>query len=409
MKQILCVFIVAFDVYLSLLLQAQNLSYKSLPKNLTVTLNYWQQINDFFTYNEKLPEDCNIKCTINRHVLICPAWVKIIINKKQLLRWQQQQNKNNYINLYLPKIGILHEKAKITKIKKVIQQAPTNKNQQLVTAVYMRYAHVLKYKIKDIDTGKISEITATPEHKFYETTYKKFMAISKLGSANTITNASNHHLKIICTNNRQNNCGTAELNSLQKIYNIEVKKTHNYFAGNMKILVHNGCYDHYYKCKKCDEIHAENYLFFTRCFYTADKKHYLVKIYQCEYCGMSSESSTDVKKHQSIHESNSSSIYACNLCNGKLRHIAGLRRHQAMHEKLKNTIFCGGCDEFISLTKKLNKAHVHNVEEQSKNITEHPLRIKSRSPIKDFLRIIDTVELPDFSNLDLPDLSSYEN
>ena len=116
----------------------------------------------------------------------------------------------------------MHEKAKIAKIKKVIHKTPTNKNQHLVTAVYMRYANVLKYKIKDIDTGKTEEITATPEHKFYETTYKKFMPISKLGSVlitntaplnslqkyNTITNASNHHLKIICTNNRQNNCGT---------------------------------------------------------------------------------------------------------------------------------------------------------------------------------------------------------
>ena len=176
MKQILCVFIFAFNIYLNLTVQAQDLTSKSLPKNLTVTLNYWQQITGFFAYNEKLPNDCNIKSTINSRVLICPAWVKILINKKQLLSWQQQQTKNGFINLYLPKIGIMHEKATITKIKKIIHKTPTDKNQHLVTAVYMRYANVLKYKIKDINTGKTEEITATPEHKFYETTYKKFIA-----------------------------------------------------------------------------------------------------------------------------------------------------------------------------------------------------------------------------------------
>ena len=38
----------------------------------------------------------------------------------------------------------------------------------------------------------------------------------------------------------------APLNSLQKVYNIEVEKAHNYFVGNTKALVHNGCYEHFY-------------------------------------------------------------------------------------------------------------------------------------------------------------------
>ena len=81
MKQLIYVIIFGFNLYLSFLLQAQNLPYKSLPKNLEVTLNYWQQITGFFTYNEKLPNDCNIKSTIDKRVLICPAWVKILIKK----------------------------------------------------------------------------------------------------------------------------------------------------------------------------------------------------------------------------------------------------------------------------------------------------------------------------------------
>ena len=52
MKQILCIFIFAFNIYLNLTVQAQNLTYKNLsknlPKNLTATLNYWQQITWFF-------------------------------------------------------------------------------------------------------------------------------------------------------------------------------------------------------------------------------------------------------------------------------------------------------------------------------------------------------------------------
>ena len=409
MKQILYVVIFWFNIYSSLLLTAQNLPSKSLLKNLTVTLNYWQQINGFLAYNEKLPKDCKIENTINKRIIICPAWVKILINKKQLLNWQQKQNKNGFINLYLPKIGIMHEQAKITKIKKVIKHKPTNKNQQLVTAVYMRYANVLKYKIKDINVGKADKITATPEHKFYEITYKKFMAISKLGSDNTITNASNHHLKIICTNNRQNNCGTAPLNSLQKVYNIRVDKAHTYFVGSMKALVHNGCDEYFYKCKWCNEAHREKYIFSEKCFVVPAKKHKIRKNYQCEFCGMFHISITQVRKHKVDIHQNLSNEYECSLCYGKLKNVGALARHEAMHHKRKNKIFCRSADKFISLGGKLDKTDIRKFYVQPKSITEPLLRKRSRSPINDFLKNIDTDELPDFSNLDLPDLSPYIN
>ena len=356
MKKILCVIIFIFNIYSNLLLQAQNLTYKILPKNLTVTLNYWQQINGFFAYNEKLPDDCNIKSTIDKSIIICPVWIKIIINKKQLLSWQQEQKKNGFINLYLPKIGIMHEKVKITKIKKVIPQKPTNKNQHLVTVVYMRYAHVLIYKIKDVNTGKMSEITVTPEHKFYETTYNKFMAISKLGSVNTITNTLNHHLKIICDNNKQNNCGTAPLNSLQKVYNMEVDKAHNYFVGNIKVLVHNGCYDYYYKCRKCDEAHKEKFLFSHAC--TITKKHIIHKFFQCDMCGMAAIHHSEVERHKIIH-TNEGGEYRCCLCGGRSKTKKGLMNHNRMHRSNNNRIFCLECDKFVSLKDTLLDKHRH--------------------------------------------------
>ena len=409
MKQILCIFIFAFNIYLTLSLQAQDLTSKNISKNLAVTLSYWQQINGFFAYNETLPSDCKIKSTLNKSIIICPAWVKILINQKQLLNWQQEQNTNSFINLYLPKIGIMHEKAKIAKITKVTQQVATNKNQHLITAVYMRYAHALRYKIKDINTGTIDEITATPEHKFYETTYNKFIAINKLGSSNSITNASNHHFKIICTNNRHHYCGTTPLNSLQKVYNMRVEKAHNYFVDNMKILVHNGCYDEYFKCRLCDESHVERNYFSKECHQTADRKHDFKKLYQCEFCGRAHAQKKIITDHKISHKKECSNKYLCAVCSGKFKSPAALANHENMHIRNKNTIFCGECDEFISLIEKLDKEHGHNVYGQPKNITGIPLRAKSRSPIRDFLKNIDTAELPDFSNLDLPDLSSYEN
>ena len=408
MKQILCALILVFNIYLSLLLQAQNLPCKTLPKNLTVTLNYWQQINGFFAYNEKLPNECKIKNTRNKRIIICPAWVKILINKKQLLSWQQQQ-KTGFINLYLPKIGILHEKAKITKIIKVTQQEPTNKNQHLITAFYMRYAHVLKYKIKNTNMGKLGVIITTPEHKFYEATYHKFISISELGPDNTIINALNHYFKIICTNNRHHHCGTTPLNSLEKVYNMEVEKAHNYFVDNMKILVHNGCYDEYFKCRLCDESHVERNYFSKECHQTADRKHDFKKLYQCEFCGRAHAQKKIITDHKISHKKECSNKYLCAVCSGKFKSPAALANHENMHIRNKNTIFCGECDEFISLIEKLDKEHGHNVYGQPKNITGIPLRAKSRSPIRDFLKNIDTAELPDFSNLDLPDLSSYEN
>ena len=288
---------------------------------------------------------------INVQLYALPG-LKITINKKQLLSWQQQQNKNGFINLYLPKIGIMHEQAKIAKIKKITHKTPTNKNQHLVTAVYMRYANVLKYKIKDINTGKTEEITTTPEHKFYETTYKKFIPISKLGPDNTITNASNHHLKIICTNNRQNNCGTAPLNSLQKVYNMQVEKAHNYFVGNTKALVHNG-YDYYFKCANCHEIHAEKYLFFPFCSRTEDQKHYLVKFYQCEFCGMSNRKAIVIVNHEIIHD-NILGELSCSVCNTIFIEPSTYSAHMKMHSQKQDMIFSREYDRFISFKDKLD-------------------------------------------------------
>ena len=393
MKKFFCVIIFIFNIYLNLTVQAQNLTHKSVPKNLTVILNYWQQINGFFAYNEKLPSDCNIKNTIKSRVLICPAWVKVIINKNQLLSWQQEQKKNGFINLYLPKIGIMHEKAKITKIKKVTKHTSKDQKQHLVTAVYMRYAHVLKYKIKDIETGKIEEITATPAHKFYETTSKKFMAISKLGPFNTITNASNHHLKIICTNNRQNNCGTEPLNSLQKVYNMEVEKVHNYFVGNIKVLVHNGCYDFFYRCLLCKEIHAEKNRFPIGCKKTS-VNHEFRSVHQCEFCGFHTESLAKKKSHAKFHEKGNGK-YGCYLCNATFKSPGGRLRHERVHEQDQNLIFCGECDKRISLPEKLSGWHYHKFYSQTQYTTESFFRARSRSPIKNFFDDIDFKTIDD--------------
>ena len=266
--------------------------------------------------------------------------------------------------MYLPKIGILHEQAKIAKIKNVTQQAPTDKKQHLVTAVYMRYARVLKYKIKDIDTGKTEEITTTPEHKFYETTYKKFMPISKLGSYNTITNASNHHLKIICTNNRQNNCGTVPLNSLQKVYNMQVEKAHNYFVGNMGALVHNGC--DYYKCLTCDQTEINKDDFTSECIKAIDKKHKIIGIYKCKICNLTLNRNSEMADHIKTH---SKIVYrrpkvankpiSCPLCNEKFDNFYLMAEHSASHAEENEKIFCDKCQKDIPLVDKLTRRHKH--------------------------------------------------
>ena len=401
MKQILYIFIFIFicifNIYLSLVLQAQNLTSKNLSTNRAVTLNYWQQINDFFAFNEKLPSYCKTKSIINKHTIICPAWIKILINKKQLLSWQQEQKQHGFIDLYLPKIGIMHEKVKIAKIKKVTPQALINKNQHLVIAIYMRYAHALKYKIKDTNTGVIVEITATPEHKFYETTYKKFIAISKLGPDNTLLSASNHYLKIICNNNRQNNCGTVALNSLQKTYNIEVKKAHNYFVDNIKILVHNGCYDHYYRCRSCKDIHRKIDMFSDECPVTANKKHNIRIHYQCEFCGMTDRIRKQVTKHKAAVHEKKSTLLVCDVCDANFETPRLLAYHEAMHKKNDNSLFCGDCDRMISLKDKLDDDHMHSLPEQHRSSIEQSFfRERSRSPISGLVNNQHLLELPNY-------------
>ena len=172
-----------------------------------------------------------------------------------------------------------------------------------------------------------------------------------------LTNAQNHHLKIICTNNRQNNCGTAPLNSLQKVYNMQVEKAHNYFVGNMQVLAHNGCYDHYYKCLRCKVIHGETNLFIEKCS-GENNDHDLKKVYQCKFCSIPSRSMQEARNHKTMHVKTYGQ-YQCKICNIKFVAVEILRQHKQMHFSNNNTIFCNECDEFVSLKDTLSKNHDH--------------------------------------------------
>ena len=97
------------------------------------------------------------------------------------------------------------------------------------------------YTFKDLKTRKLSQVTATPNHKFYVANKKVFESIQEVSPKDQLVSASGHQVQLVCAKNQNSHCGISYgVKGIPvAVYNLEVYRKHWYFVGKEKILVHN--------------------------------------------------------------------------------------------------------------------------------------------------------------------------
>ena len=244
------------------------------------------------------------KITGQLHKLICREEVQLIRPKKLADTWSKKQYQQGHIDLTLKEAGIKHAKAHIISITSFIPKL-TGKGAitQQVTGIFKRHAlNTVYYTFKDISTGEISGIHATPSHGFYLKNRRAFLPVGDITEKDTLITSSGNHVKLV--NHR---AGTGETcDNITNIpvwtYNLEVLEKHVYFAGSDRILVHNTCL-----CGACKEEFSSPCKVRTHCHV---EKHEV--LYCCGIGGCIEEEIDIARMH--VHQWDYHKVYNQGFC-----------------------------------------------------------------------------------------------
>ena len=119
-----------------------------------------------------------------------------------------------------------------------------------VTGVFKRHVNnVNSYTFKNLFTGNTETIHATPDHLFYVKNRRRFVALNEITPTDELLNLSGHQMRLLCPKDKKKHCGMIwKKFNISAVYNLEVYKEHQYFAGNNEIYVHNA-----YFCLTCNQ------------------------------------------------------------------------------------------------------------------------------------------------------------
>lgn len=174
-----------------------------------------------------------------------PAEIKLL----RPIEWLEENGMDkvgNHVNLSIPEFGVINVHATVIAIKPT--KLDTSKtdwskiDSRPVIGTFKRYAPVVKtYIFKDLSTGEISTINATPNHPFYVKNKHEFVPIEDVEATDKLVNSRGQAIKLICSKGQSNHCGMLYNKNAKPVlvYNLEVYQRHIYFIGKANILVHN--------------------------------------------------------------------------------------------------------------------------------------------------------------------------
>ena len=201
-----------------------------------------QQIKSHKVNDKEHIQDCILRTdpTKLHHTLWhCQEKIYLLRPLSEVALWYREQR---YLKLKFSAFTINHTLAKITSFY-ILKNAPdlSAGDHMPVTGIFITHAPVVRqYKFRQVNTGRISTIMATPDHPFYLQDSGSFAPVSQLSSASNLLNNRNEIVRIICPAGRAANCGTSRYTPLPaQVYNLEIYKKHAFYAGNENVLVHN--------------------------------------------------------------------------------------------------------------------------------------------------------------------------
>ncbi len=222
-----------------------------------ITPDTWKEIDFIYyddfpyrvSYSNKVISGC--QKTVNtqqKFILHCTEHIHLLRPKTLIKRLQQLQKQHGWVPINIREFGINNVHGYITAIKTIALNTTgidINKSKSSpVIAIFERHTLTVRtYTFKNIKTGTISIINATPEHRFYVTNKKAFESIQTIDSDDRLINAKGDQIKLLCKNDKKNHCGV-EYNRAKvpvAVYNLEIYRKHQYFSGKDQVLVHNIC------------------------------------------------------------------------------------------------------------------------------------------------------------------------
>ena len=193
----------------------------------------------------------------------CKEHIMLLRPDKVIKHWLKEQRQAGYINLTIKEFGLTNTRAYISAIKPAsISQkcylqlfSKSNKTNystesSCVTGVFKRHVDdVNSYTFKNLLTGNTETIHATPNHLFYVKNRRRFIALDEITPTDELLNLSGHQMRLLCPKGKKKHCGMIwKKFNISAVYNLEVYKEHQYFAGNNDIYVHN-----VYICLNCQK------------------------------------------------------------------------------------------------------------------------------------------------------------
>ncbi len=365
----------------------------------TITPDTWKEIDfiyydDFpyrISYSNKVISDCQQAINSQqKFILHCTEHINLLRPNSLIERLQQLQKQHGWVQINIREFGINNVHAYITAIKNItLNTTAININKSISSPVIATFErHTLKvrtYTFKNIKTGTIHIINATPEHRFYVTNKKTFEPIQKIDADDRLINANGDQIKLLCKNGRKNHCGIAYNRAKYPVavYNLEIYRKHRYFAGKDRILVHN-----MYKCNFCseglefnDKFELEDHIVET---HVTNKIYNSHTWYECPWTGCNHKSpwTSRLKRHLRTHFSHKPFVCSWPKCNKAYFRNWGLTRHYRSHIKFK----CPYCNENffteINTIQHMKSAHTVSFAEQFAHMDTHlNKKDESNSPL----------------------------
>ena len=216
-----------------------------------VVLTYSHDFSGQDYWNTPIPADCFFVFKsspaaffVFKPVLRCTEHLSLLRPETLIMHWQQEQKRHDFFLFNLSDTGTHYVHAKI---KSILPYAfPSLKNNLIskknstVTGLFKRHSSdVRTYTFKKLSTGELSTINATPTHPFYIKYLNKWLPLGKITSDMTLIDSQNNEITLVCHREKQH-CGIPwHPGKITTIYNLEVYKKHDYFAGEQMLLVHN--------------------------------------------------------------------------------------------------------------------------------------------------------------------------
>ncbi len=222
-----------------------------------ITPDTWKEIDFIYyddfpyrsSYSNKVIPDC--KKYINsqqKFVLRCTERINLLRPKTLVDRWQRLQKLYGWVPVNINEIGINNVHGYIAAIKATTLNTTAvnrtkNQSNPVISTIEQHTLTIRTYTFKNIKTGAISIVNATPRHKFYVANKQYFEPIQMIASEDRLINMAGDDIKLICTDGKKDHCGVKRNHQKVPIavYNLEVYKKHQYFVGKDQILVHNIC------------------------------------------------------------------------------------------------------------------------------------------------------------------------